>query len=344
MQIAVTDIQSWNDAFTGNQLTYANALGITAGKESVEKVFDRYEVTFLQGVLDPTDPHYPKASDLKVMRDDTIASVICARRILDRAAFASEITDNMGLMVANSNFIDNGVLEFETIAQAIAELQKSNTAEEKNRSLGAGVSPLIPLRTLTNGAESFIAQYTQINGENTTYGSTCIATGHATMDACTLIEMGVSDACLVGGSHFANVFSFLNQYLLLDANAGYKESTSACYFLLESVDHAQKLGRKVLAFIDGIQFNQWPESSANVDLVFVGGAFTLSDSDIQIRKCAEHCSAKTISLFTITGSLGCAELGVLLSMAIQELSSQQTAMIYLEDAYGDFLTMTVKVP
>ena len=344
MQIAVTDIQSWNDALAGERLMQAIALGVAADDETVEKVFDRYEVTFLQGVLDPTDPHYPKASDLKVMRDDTIASVICARRILDRAAFASEITDNMGLMVANSNFIDNGVLEFETIAQAIAELQKSNTAAEKNRSLGAGVSPLIPLRTLTNGAESFIAQYTQIKGENTTYGSTCIATGHATMDACTLINLGVSEVCLVGGSHFANVFSFLNQYLLLDAHAGYKESTSASYFLLESKEHAQKLGRKVLALIDSIQFNQWPESSHNVDLVLVGGAFTSLESEKQLRKCAEHCVAKAISLYTTTGSLGCAELGVLMSVAIQALSSNQTAMIYLEDAYGDFLTMTVMVP
>jgi hypothetical protein len=344
MQIAVTDIQSWNDAVTGDRSLYAKSSKAMANVDSVEKVFDRYEVTFLHGLLDPSDPFYPKTSDLKVMRDDTIASVICARRILDRATFTSEITDNMGLMVANSNFIDNGVLEFETIARAIAELQKSNIAEEKNRSLGAGVSPLLPLRTLTNGTESFIAQYTQIKGENTTYGSTCLATGHAAMDACALIELGVTQVSMVGGSHYANVFSFLNQYLLLDATVGYKESTAASYFLLESLEHAKKLGRKVLALIEDIQFNHWSNASEDLDLVIVGGAFTPVESENQIRKCVEQYKTKTLSIFSVTGSLGCAELGFLLSIATQELSSLRSAIIYLEDAYGEFLTMKVKKP
>ena len=215
MKICVTGIRYWENEINWDSKLPYKIDALPMNNAQTETIFNQYKVRFRQGQINLDHPFYPKPSDLKVMRDDTVASVICAQLLMDYADFPDTVKDDMCLMVANSNFIDNGILDFNSIAQAISEIQKANTAEEKNRSLGAEVSPLIPLRTLTNGAESFVAQYTQIKGESTTYGSTCISTGHALDDAISLFKLGVAQAAMVGGSHFANVFSFLNHYLHL---------------------------------------------------------------------------------------------------------------------------------
>lgn len=341
MRVGITAIQFWEKELSGENGLVFSEIPIGRQKDDQVVIHQSYSVQYRQGAMDVSDPLYPKPSDLKVMREDTVASVICARRILESANFPMSTTDEMCLMVANSNFIDDGVLDFETIAKAISEIQHADTAESRNFTLGAGISPLIPLRTLTNGVESFVAQYTQIKGENTTYGSTCVAAGHAVDDALTSLNLGSAGAALVGGSHFANVFSFLNHYLSLGDCADYRESTSAAFFLLESEGHAQFHQREVLLYVESVQFNSWPARDRKFDKIYFGGAFTAKKASEMADLCRVRFGLEPISLFSITGSLGCSELGFLIAMAIGELADGQVALIYIEDVYGSFFCLTI---
>ena len=344
MKIGVTGIQHWEKAigFGHSLFDFIHHLPINDG--TIENVLNAYPVTFRKGEISTEHPFYPKASDLKVMRDDTIASVICAQLLLKSAQYGEYEKTEMGLLFANSNFIDNGILDFNTIALAIGEIQKASSAIEKNKSFAAEVSPLIPLRTLNNSTQSFISQYTQIKGESTTYGSTCLSTAHALDDAMTLLQLGLSSSVLVGGSHFANVFSFLNQYLQVPVIEKYAESTSCAIFVLEPALQAIEGGRDISLFIESLQFDEWPEPTISFDRIYCGGAVTAFQSNLLEAKIQLQFDKPAMSLFPYFGSLGCSELGFLLSMAMHQLQSAESALIYLEDVFGTFCCLTVKKP
>lgn len=345
MRIGITDIEFWALSFSGEgKLNYSSQVCTESNNSNTESIFNSFNVIFQQAYMDKQDPFYPNPSDLKVMREDTIAAVVLARRILNRANFTEETIRNMSLMFANSNFIDNDILDFDTISQAIGEIQKSSSAEEKNKTLGAGISPLIPLRTLTNGTESFIAQYTKIQGENATYGSTCIASGHALKDAVNTMLLSISECALIGGSHYANGFSFLNQYLNLKSLSGYKESTSSSLILLETEHQISQNNRGALLWIESIDFNEFPDSIDDIVSVFWGGSFTPKQMEYIDQKLSKKFQVPSYNLFEITGSLGCAEWGFLLAWANENLESRQRSLIYLEDILGEFMCLKVSKP
>jgi hypothetical protein len=344
MRIGITDIEFWSLSFSGDgKLNPSHALTESLNSYS-ESIFNSFDVIFQQAYMDKQDPFYPNPSDLKVMREDTIAAVVLARRILHRSKFTDDTIREMGLMFANSNFIDNDILEFDTISQAIGEIQNSLNEEAKNKTLGAGISPLIPLRTLTNGTESFIAQYTKIQGENATYGSTCISTVHALKDAMNTIALGISENAMVGGSHYANGFSFLNQYLNLDCHSAYKESTSSALILIESEVAISRNNHTVLLWIESIDFNSFTETTKDVVSVFWGGSFTPKQTQELYRKLLRKFDVPCCSLFEKTGSLGCAEMVFLLAWSNENLESGQSSIIYLEDILGEFVCLKVQKP
>jgi hypothetical protein len=292
--------------------------------------------------IDTAHPYFPKTSDLKVLRPDTVAAIIMTQSLLENLNISTEERKEMMLLVANSNFIDDQVLDFDGISRAIEKIQGASTHEEKNRLLNAEISPLIPLRTLTNGSESFIAQYTQILGENTTYGSTALATAHALSDANTFIRLQSASSALVGGTHFANLFSFLNHYLLIEHAKGYSESSASCFLLLESEEGAKKSQRKVLGYISDIQYNEALPENQKVDWLFIGGAFSEMEHQRILEKTTVIKAKNTFSWFPYTGNMGCAELGMMISSALQWMTTGNVASIYLEDAFGKYVTLNVE--
>ena len=344
MKLGVTGIQHWEKALGFSADLSAFFQHLTPNNATGQTVLNQYLVTFRQCDISPEHPFYPKASDLKVMRDDTIASVICAQLLLQSAQIQDHEKAEMSLLFANSNFIDNGILDFDTIALAIGEIQKASNAIEKNKSFAAEVSPLVPLRTLTNSTQSFVSQYTQIKGDSTTYGSTCLSAAHALDDAITLMQLNLSKTALLGGSHFANVFSFLNQYLHVPTIDQYAESTSASVFIVESESQAIAANRSVCLWIDQLLFNDWPESTNPYNRVYCGGSLTRSQDNDLVSKCHQQTGTDAQSLFPYFGSLGCAELGFLLSVASLQLHANESALIYLEDVFGSFCCLTVKKP
>jgi hypothetical protein len=290
------------------------------------------DAAFRQLALDPTHPNYPKPSDLKILRNDTIAALILSQQMQVFHQWDAAFLERGALLVANSNFIDDDVLDFEAIATAVSQLQNALDPATENKLFGSTISPLLPLRTLTNGAQSFIAQYLGFHGTSTTYGSTGISSAQALRDACNLLQIGASPAVLVGGCHYANLFSFLNNCLLLSDTKGYAEASSASFFMLTPYDqgatgpyhlHITQFYHE-LAALEGEQ----------VDWLFYGGAFTpQQDAELQAR-CDHLCYREAFSWFAHTGNLGAAELGMLLAAAANWLQISQTAVIVLQDAYG----------
>lgn len=297
----------------------------------VQRQFEHLNAAFRQIQIDPNHPKYPKPSDLKILRSDTIAALILCQEMAELHQWGSAFTENGALLVANSNFIDDDVLDFEGISLAIGQLQNAPDQASENKLFGSGVSPLLPLRTLTNGAQSFIAQYLSFFGSSTTYGSTGIATVQALHDACNLLKIGACQQALVGGGHFANLFSFVNNCLLIPDTSGYAEASATSFFMLETYDPQTKASTAlhIVERVDSLN----SLSEHQVEWLFYGGAFTPAQDRELLELCSQLSYKASFSWFAHTGNLGAAELGMLLAAAVNWLHTGQTAIVLLKDAY-----------
>lgn len=298
----------------------------------IQRQLPNLDAAFRQLELDPTHPNYPKPSDLKILRNDTIAALILSQQMQAFHQWDAAFLERGALLVANSNFIDDDVLDFEAIASAVSQLQNAQDSATENKLFGSTISPLLPLRTLTNGAQSFIAQYLGFHGTATTYGSTGIASVQALRDACNLLQIGASPAVLVGGCHYANLFSFLNNCLLLSDTKGYAEASAASFFMLTPFDDSTNSAARlhIVAYYPALSALEGEQ----VDWLFYGGAFTpQQDAELQAR-CKNLRYREAFSWFAHTGNIGAAELGMLLAAAANWLQTGQTAVLVLQDAYG----------
>lgn len=295
--------------------------------------------------IDPTNPFYPKQSDLKILRFDSTAAIISIQELLDQLGIDDSQRNEMILYVANSNFIDNSVLNLDTISEVIEKVKQAETGLDKNQLLAAEISPLIPLKTLTNGSESFLSQYTKILGENATYGSTNLSSLHALEDVLNVFKLSLGKQGIVGGTALANIFSYLNNHQLLKDSDGYSESTASGFVFIETVESAQKNNRTVLLEVLGVDYQYIEDNvGSSSDWVFYGGSFTKKDFEQLTIKVQAVEARNYFSWFPITGNLGCAELGFLLAAAIKWMKPKETGIIYLEDPYQKCGTVKIRKP
>lgn len=338
----ITGFTYWEKDFNAEKQLPSDIGQLVLNDTSFQLVFQDLNARFRQLTIDPNHRFFPKLSDLKVLRPDSLAAIIMTQALLFDLNIAPKEREEMMLLVANSNFIDDNVLDFVGMSKDIENIQKADTDEEKNRILGSGISPLIPLRTLTNGSESFIAQYTQILGENTTYGSTAMATAHALSDACSFIKIGAASTALVGGTNYANLFSLLNNYLVIEHRDGYSESSASSFLMVETEASAKSANRDILAVISQIHFNQELPNHRSYDWLFFGGAFTDQGQAHLVQKMEKISSNIRFSWFPYTGNMGCAELGMMISASLTWMLTGQNALIYLEDIYGQYVTLILE--
>jgi hypothetical protein len=295
--------------------------------------------------IDPTNPFYPKQSDLKILRLDSTAAIISLKELLVELGIDESQRKEMILYVANSNFIDNSVLNLDSISEVIEKVKQAETGLDKNQLLAAEISPLIPLKTLTNGSESFISQYTKILGENATYGTTNISSVHALEDALNGFKINVGSKALVGGTALANIFSFLNNHQLLNNTDGYSESTASGFIFIETEESTQENNRTVLLEVLRVDYQNIENSvGSNSDWVFYGGSFTEKEHEKLTIKTQVIESKNYFSWFPITGNLGCAELGFLLAAAIKWMKPKETGIIVLEDPYQKCGIVKIRKP
>lgn len=331
MLATLTAIGFWES----EQFSASGHLGPSASLQSnsasMQPQFEHLNAAFRQIQIDPNHPKYPKPSDLKILRSDTIAALILCQEMAELHQWGPAFKENGALLVANSNFIDDDVLDFEGISLAISQLQNAPDQVSENKLFGSGVSPLLPLRTLTNGAQSFIAQYLSFFGSSTTYGSTGIATFQALHDACNLLKIGACQQALVGGGHYANLFSFVNNCLLIPDTSGYAEASATSFFMLETYD-PQTIATSALHIVERVDSLD-SLSQHQVEWLFYGGAFTPAQDRELLKLCSQLSYQQAFSWFAHTGNLGAAELGMLLAAAVNWLHTGQTAIVLLKDAY-----------
>jgi len=340
MLATLTAIGFWeSEHFSASGQLGPSAL-LQTNSARVQRQFEHLNAAFRQIQIDPNHPKYPKPSDLKILRSDTIAALILCQEMAELHQWGPSFTENGALFVANSNFIDDDVLDFEGISLAIGQLQNAPDQASENKLFGSGVSPLLPLRTLTNGAQSFIAQYLSFFGSSTTYGSTGIATVQALHDACNFLKIGACQKALVGGGHFANLFSFVNNCLLIPDTAGYAEASATSFFMLEPY-HPETKAPAALHIVEHID-SFGTLSDHQVDWLFYGGAFTPAQDQELLKRCGQLDYKEAFSWFTHTGNLGAAELGMLLAAAVNWLHAGQTAIVLLKDAYDIFEIIKVQ--
>lgn len=331
MLATITAVGFWESDLFSVDGKVGERASLPLNSATVQHQFAALDAAFRQIKMDPRHPKYPKPSDLKILRNDTIAALILCREMADFHQWSTAFKENGALLVANSNFIDDDVLDFEGISMAIGELQSAADQASENKLFGAGVSPLLPLRTLTNGAQSFIAQYLSFLGSSTTYGSTGIATVQALHDACNLLKIGTCEAALVGGAHYANLFSFVNNCLLLTDSQGYAEASATSFFMLEPYNAGSK-GEKRLHVVERLEGLDSLKQQ-QVDWLFYGGAFTPAQDSELLSCCSDLTYGAAFSWFEHTGNLGAAELGMLLAAAVSWLDAAQTAIVLIKDAY-----------
>ncbi|MEN9700089.1 MAG: hypothetical protein RLZZ301_1287 [Bacteroidota bacterium] len=342
MLAALTSIGFWENTMFSVEGHLCQQEALPLNDASLTVQFEQLEAAFRQIQIAPTHPYYPKPSDLKILRSDTVAALILAQEMQAQGNWETSFAEDGALLVANSNFIDDNVLDFEQIAQAIAHLQTASDPSTENKLFGAGISPLLPLRTLTNGAQSFIAQYLHFYGSSSTYGSTGIATVQAVKDACNLMALRQSSSALIGGCHFANLFSFINNCHLLNETAGYAEASATSFLMLEPVSAAS--ASKARLWLESWHDQRQEFEEITVDLLIYGGAFTPSHDAEIYANCAQVRHTKSFSWFAHTGNLGAAEFGMLLAAAMNWLQAGQSAFLYLEDVYGVWSGLKVSKP
>ncbi len=283
---------------------------------------------------------YPKMSDIKVMRTDVVASVISCLELFENLQIQDSEKLNMALLVANSNFIDNENLTFESLAPSIEMMNTVLSDAEKNHQFGVSISPLLPLKTLTNSTESFIAQYCKISGPNSTYGSTSVSPFQALEDAITFLELDQCTSALVGGSNFAGTFSYSMNYQQIPKSDTYLESTASSFIFIETLENAEKHGRKPLAKIVDLHFNEPLASQDN--LIVFGGAF----NNLHYKQLLEKYNHLNIhSWYPSLGNLGAASMGFGITYALKKFDQGVSRIcIFEENIFGNSASLTIVKP
>lgn len=306
----------------------------------IQEVFPGHFCRFREPTIPTETKFYPKMSDIKVMRTDVVASVISCLELFEELDIQESEKLEMALMVANSNFIDNENLTYESLAPSIELMNTVKTVLEKNHQFGISISPLLPLRTLTNSAESFIAQYCKISGPNSTYGSTSISPFQALEDAMTFLQLDQCSSAIVGGSNFAGTFSYSMNYQQIPRSDTYLESTASSYFFVETLENAAKYGRKPLAKIMSLEFNE--PIDLETEILVLGGAFNQVQHQSFISK-LQHKHVE--SWFPGIGNLGAASLGFGIAYAIKQFElGKQSICVAEENIFGNLAMLTLEKP
>jgi hypothetical protein len=171
---------------------------------------------------------YPERSDEKIMRQDVKGSILIINEMIESLALKN--VENIPLYVANGAFVENTNKHLNRIVNVYNSIGKDASEEEKIRKIYRASPPLIALETLTNSTMSFIAQYTGIKGNNTTFGNTSIAALHTLQEA--EVALLSSPLAIVNSSNCGGDTSFLTNSSVVGYEQNWKESAGVACLLL----------------------------------------------------------------------------------------------------------------
>ncbi len=278
--------------------------------------------------FDENIKYYPKRAELKSMRNDVLAAVICLSGLLEKSGLSPSGYTNIPFFISSGCFLSE-------IAEIIATMKEyyssaPGTSDKPGNPLNIYeiIPPLTSLRTLTNAIESFSSLSTGLAGDNTTFGSTSASGFYAMKEGWQRIAGGKSEIAVAGGADIGEKYSGLMFKNFTDGTKDWKNSACSAFFVLESETGLKERGGVPLAEIRELSqaFNVptffEPESSEPYsffqaegklnDYCVFGGGLT-QNNYLREKEVIDDAKIESSSLYPLLGSLGSASL--LMSMA-----------------------------
>ncbi|MCK4344715.1 MAG: hypothetical protein KAX05_05455 [Bacteroidales bacterium] len=268
--------------------------------------------------LDTTSSYYPDRQDIKIMRNDVVASTICVSELLENTGIREEDLSNIPLFIANGIVIEKLFDKNDKVSRLFFEAILLDSTKKKLEKLYKIIPPLLALQTLTNATESYVAQYSGIAGNNTTFGNTSISAYYALLEGFRNVESGKSNLAVIGASNSSGEYSNLTFRQFTSNYSGWRESACSVFLLLESSESLKRHQKKALCEIVQLKSsNHIPElleistrkpfesliSEISGDLAVFSGGFTENDYELE-KKEVKAKSKKSYSWFPKLGNLG----------------------------------------
>lgn len=317
--------------------------GVFPNKFDVEKLSEQSQSQFISGTIDvDLDAEFlPHRSDEKIMRSDIKVSVVSIRKILkDIGLDASESIEKMALFVANGAFISDTqrymkrISIYKTFPDDISE-------EEKLYKIYRASPPLLALETLTNSSMSFIAQYTGVKGNNTTYGNTSLSAYYAVQEAIETLKKDSNTNAIICASNAGGVYSFLSNSAVVGYKKGWKESAAIGNLVLSK--KSENAFCKITKMSTGINIPNLGDQTihrawstivpSDAQCVIYSGAFCEQTSKLDRLYC-EKFFKKSLSLFADAGNMGSSNLIMGMIKGINLLKEIPFVDIVDRDVYG----------
>jgi hypothetical protein len=285
--------------------------------------------------VDRSSPFYPTRSNEKVMRSEVIAATIGVCELLQQLEPDDVAKSEIPLYVAAGTSLERKIGDLDWFARAFAAVVDCSSHSERNKRLSQVTPPLLALRTLTNATSSFIAERTQVAGNNTTFGSTSISGFYALKEGYEAVRGGRCSMAVVGGASRGGVASYFMYRNFFDDSADWRESLSSTFLLLESESSVERRAVRPLCELTllqaggsppclsrsdpGVPFARFAAHAAGAPLAIFSGAFCRSEF-VRQRAAVSTSWAEWASLFEVLGNGGTANvfLNILAGLALSD--------------------------
>lgn len=260
--------------------------------------------------LDLNDSFFPVRSDQKIMRTETKQAVISTQQLL--ANYKGELdAESTGLFVASGAFVEHLEKHIGHLLRVFENIKDSETETDKLRNIFRASPPLLALQTLTNSTMSFVAQYTNVKGNNATFGTSSLGGFHALKEAC-YESMMYGNSALVVAANVGGEYSFMSNSSLRVDTGGWKEGAAVGSVLIgnsqenaiasitacESSSEVTGMGSKQIE-------RNWKTliSDNKSDAIIFSGAFTANENK-EDQEYLKDFHPNSLGSFEQVGNLG----------------------------------------
>lgn len=291
--------------------------------------------SFSKFTNDPKHPFHPKRSDSKIMRADVIASIIKLSEFFERLGIREEEHLDMSLYIANACFLE----ETNRYIERINKILDTFTIEDKEsqaKVLYKYLPPLSALETLNNSTMSFVAQYLNIHGNNSTYGTSSYSSYMVFHAGINDILLKQANHVLLGGSNVACSYSGLYNWNKFPEHQGWKESSCASYLLLQN--HAEsalaqistwKTNDLVPSLIHKPKypdFKQFFKELEPIDQLVYSGAYQDSDHE-RMQEALDGIAPEMFSCFDTFGNMGSSNMSMNVCKAVELIQADKAERV-----------------
>lgn len=290
-------------------------------------------------------PLYPERSDAKIMRVDVIASIIVIIEMLQKMDYSEVVLEEMSLLVANGAFLEEENKHMRRIMKTLQNISEIENQTEKLAHVYRSVPPLTALETLTNSTMSFIAKYTGIKGNNTTYGNTSYGGYAALTKGFDDVLNGNANCALAGGANGSGVYAALAHLNFCDVTEGWTES-AACAFIVLQNDATDAVAeittyqhdKVVPSLFSSNKRRNWKaffEDRKDTEMVIYSGGFTPDEFNNNKKEVAQ-IAGQHFSWNDEYGNLGAAAIPMNVVKGIQYIEEGKCNIVDVvdRDVYG----------